>query len=740
MWDLSVSDYRIRWTRASESLDAEIETQGTIVTGKRTAILSERLDRRRLLKIAGGVLLISVVDLRLPGRSVAAMTRMSWVASGVFPTQGQYQSSIFSADQAFNSVEIIWQGDLPEGAAANFAVRVSPDGSSWSDWFETHLDSHVRSLSDQRRFQMPVLVAPNRYVQYRVDLIANGSGDAPKIQQVELACVDTSAPAQYMDTPPAPIDGFIIPRAGWGADESLRFDASGNEIWPPEYRPIQKVIVHHTATQNHEADPAATIRAIYYYHAITQGWGDIGYNFLVDWKGNVYEGRYGGPTVVGGHALQYNWGSLGVAITGDYTSTPVAQVSLDSLVRVIVDRAKNVDPAGIGFFVDKDNVPNICGHRDVLSTDCPGDLAYQQLPAIRGWCKGSNTPINVVPQQSGRASAKIVSATYSPVPVYAGTRLRADIVVQNTGKTTLSTQGPAPGYTYVEDEDFNTQGYPKLEGLFRVGVDFAGNTGVPNPFRWGLPGPLKPGQQTTVSGYVQFNTPGDKTLSVSLIQEWIGYQQQNVLSRKVTVLPLPTNPAPQSSDPTLTYETVTEHNVPTYFHDYWNANGGLFRFGYPLTEPYDELSQTDGNTYSTQYFERARFEHHPEFAGTQFEVLLGLLGRETTASRTAENPFKPIAQPAASADVDFYPETGHTLGGGFRDYWAANGGLMSFGYPISEQFQEVSKTDGQTHTVQYFERVRVEWHPENQGTDYEYLLGHLGREILIARGWLQPSS
>jgi hypothetical protein len=63
-------------------------------------------------------------------------------------------------------------------------------------------------------------------------------------------------------------------------------------------------------TQNQKADPAATMRAIYYYHAVTQGWGDIGYNFLVDWHGNVYEGRYGGTNVVGGHSLQYNYGSL----------------------------------------------------------------------------------------------------------------------------------------------------------------------------------------------------------------------------------------------------------------------------------------------------------------------------------------------------------------------------------------------------------------------------------------------
>lgn len=702
------------------------------------AIFSERLDRRRLLKVAGGLLLMSVIDVRFAGQSAAAMTRMSWVEQGVFPRQGTYQSPAFHASQTFNSVEIVWKGDLPTGAAANFDVRVSTDGADWSNWIGTHLDSHVRSMSDPRKFQTLVLVAGSNYVQYRVTLEPDQFGRYPTIQEVDLGCVDTSAEAQYESTPPALIDGFIIPRAGWGADESLRFDSSGKEIWPPQYRPIQKVIIHHTVTQNHEADPAATVRAIYYYHAVTLGWGDIGYNFLIDWHGNVYEGRYGGPNVVGGHALQYNWGSLGVAITGTYSTTPPEQASLNSLVKLINDRAKNVDPAGIGFFIDKNNVPNICGHRDVLSTECPGDDMYQEIPSVRGWCKGTNKPIYVVPQDLGASSAKLVSVSYSPNPVFAGTELRIDFVVQNTGTTTINTQGPNPGYSYSDKEDFNSQGYPKLEGMYRVGVDFQGNKGLPNPFRWGFPGPLKSGQKMGLTGFVRFSTPGDWVLSASLVQEWIRYQQEHVFPQKITVLPLPTNPMPQDKSPTLTYESVTQHNVPVVFNTYWTNNGGLFRFGYPLTEPFLEQSATDGKTYTTQYFERARFEHHPEFAGTQFEVLLGLLGRERTADRMNEAPFKPVPQPKPSPNYDFYIETGHTLSGGFRDYWSARGGLTSFGYPISEQFKEVSKTDGVTHVVQYFERVRIEYHPENKGTVYEYLLGQLGREILIERGWLKP--
>src|SRR5207249_541238 len=88
----------------------------------------------------------------------------------------------------------------------------------------------------------------------------------------------------------------ILPRSAWGADESLRFDSTGKEVWPPTFWPIQKLIVHHTATTNNDPDPPSTIRSIYYYHAITQGWGDIGYNFVIDEAGHIYKGRHSHTT------------------------------------------------------------------------------------------------------------------------------------------------------------------------------------------------------------------------------------------------------------------------------------------------------------------------------------------------------------------------------------------------------------------------------------------------------------
>ena len=125
----------------------------------------------------------------------------------------------------------------------------------------------------------------------------------------------------------------VLPRAAWGADESYRFRGQ-REIWPPDFHRVQKLIVHHTATTSNPPDPAAAIRAIYYYHAVTQGWGDIAYNFLVDQNGLLYEGRYSkdlgpgqtptgedeaGRVVTAGHTYQHNVGTVGVAVLGTFT-------------------------------------------------------------------------------------------------------------------------------------------------------------------------------------------------------------------------------------------------------------------------------------------------------------------------------------------------------------------------------------------------------------------------------------
>lgn len=145
----------------------------------------------------------------------------------------------------------------------------------------------------------------------------------------------------------------------------------------------------------------------------------------------------------------------------------------------------------------------------------------------------------------------------------------------------------------------------------------------------------------------------------------------------------------------------TNHHVSsrTGFLNYWRENGGVLIFGYPISEEIVENSRV------VQYFERARFEYHPESPDAQGRIQLSLLGRELTAGRTF-----PDATPDMGAQ--YFPETKHTLSGKFLRFWVKRGGLSIFGYPISEPIDELSPSNGQVRTTQYFERARFEYHPE----------------------------
>jgi hypothetical protein len=197
----------------------------------------------------------------------------------------------------------------------------------------------------------------------------------------------------------------IISRAGWGANESYRFNSGGYEIFPSSYNPLQKVIVHHTAGRNDDPNPEATIRAIYYMHAVSRGWGDIDYNFLIDWQGRVYEGRHSrkyaagepitgedlaGNVVRGAHAKGFNDGTVGIALLGNFQNRlpPAAQIaSLEKLIAWKLER-HGINPLGAGTYTNPNlgnslYLQNISGHRNVNPTDCPGETFYRWFGTLR---------------------------------------------------------------------------------------------------------------------------------------------------------------------------------------------------------------------------------------------------------------------------------------------------------------------------------------------------------------------
>jgi LPXTG-site transpeptidase (sortase) family protein len=190
-----------------------------------------------------------------------------------------------------------------------------------------------------------------------------------------------------------------------------------------------------------------------------------------------------------------------------------------------------------------------------------------------------------------------------------------------------------------------------------------------------------------------------------------------LLALLIAALTTPSTAAARTNAGTPILFPETGHTLAYNFRDFYDRQGGLSIFGLPLTEVFIE----DGRP--VQYFERARFEWHADLLLVQG----GLLGNWAARDMRSLPAFQPVAGPQGTDD--FFRETGHTLGGEFRNFWRRNGGLATFGYPISEPFLMPSAEDGVVRTVQYFERARFEYHPQNPAA-YRVLLGHLGRQLM----------
>jgi hypothetical protein len=255
----------------------------------------------------------------------------------------------------------------------------SPAGESFSDVLPTGGARFVRVTSDKPIANMIITAIDSR--DHRPGLHI-----APPV-----AAAAVGAPT-------------IISRAAWGADESYRLDSAGHERFAPNFFSLQKAIVHHTAGRNNDPDPEATIRAIYYDHAVLRGYGDIDYNYLIDWQGRIYEGRhsrdYGsgpittedlaGNEVRGSHAKEYNAGTVGIVLLGTFTSVlpPAAQRS--ALVNLLAWKLEEhgINPLGASWYINPETgastfLNNISGHRNVNATDCPGTAFYATFPQLR---------------------------------------------------------------------------------------------------------------------------------------------------------------------------------------------------------------------------------------------------------------------------------------------------------------------------------------------------------------------
>ena len=173
----------------------------------------------------------------------------------------------------------------------------------------------------------------------------------------------------------------MVRRADWGAAAPRQRHGTAS---------VRAVVLHHTVNRNDYTtrEAPAIVRAIQAHHQRTMGWSDIGYNFLIDRYGGVYEGRAGGieAGVVGAHAAGYNTGTSGVSIIGNYESGGATRSGLDRAAHVLAWQARihRIDlQDGARTTVSGRSIPTFLSHRDVGSTACPGQNLYDRLPEIR---------------------------------------------------------------------------------------------------------------------------------------------------------------------------------------------------------------------------------------------------------------------------------------------------------------------------------------------------------------------
>lgn len=370
-----------------------------------------------------------------------------------------FESKIIKPDiKNANAAVLKWSQDGAD-SGVDVELRTNNDGV-WSEWSEA-------AGADERKDNTPVpraalILGENiKLVQYRFKL--TGSESLPS------ASVDTSATSlEMVDTTKGPeptkpksivdkvlsaisleksvtaaADGPpIFSRAAWGAPEPY-----SSQRWAPEYRPISRVVVHHTATP-FNSDVGAQLRAIWYYHANSLGWGDIGYNYVVDHGGNIFQGRYYNQAeadqkkseVVGGHTYGNNYGTTGISVLGNFVNSAPTNAAMQSVANIAAYKMHKYD-------INPAAGSNLVGHRDLVQTACPGGAFYASLNYVRSMSsdyyykyssmfKLDSTFIN---EGSNQASGGVVQLD-------PGQTTKAFIDIKNSGIDHWSNNGRNPIY------------------------------------------------------------------------------------------------------------------------------------------------------------------------------------------------------------------------------------------------------------------------------------------------------
>ena len=410
---------------------------------------------KRTLLLVMAAALVAAIALAAPAISVrpyqprAVEFEVAAPSAGVSAAgSGAVTSAPLRAPRRFTMLGLRWRGT----AEPDVHVRVRRDGGRWTRW--TQLVSHAEEGPDAGSREAragtgataPAWAGQADWVQYRLSRrvaglrieFVNTTGTATAADRARTAlrrAVNRGvvAAARLLDpnAGAAPARPPIVPRDQWGGAQCT--PRSG-----PSYGEVKGVFVHHTVTMNEytREEAPGMVLGVCKYHRNSNGWDDIGYNFLVDKYGTIYEGRAGGVDrpVIGAQAQGFNAQSSGISNLGTHTSVPQTNEALDAMARLIrwklpthgqptsgtttmtsAGGGSNRFPAG-----QQVTLQRISGHRDGNNTACPGDALYAQLPALRDRV-GNVQPD---PAPGGTAGTRIeLSATPSVLSVPGTTRV-----------------------------------------------------------------------------------------------------------------------------------------------------------------------------------------------------------------------------------------------------------------------------------------------------------------------------
>jgi uncharacterized protein with LGFP repeats len=373
---------------------------------------------RRALILAGAITLLAALAVAAPALPVKRYRPEPVHFELSAPREGLgsaaaagFVSEELRAPKRFNLVGFEWEG----GAEPRIAVRTRAEGEAWSAWTPLPAasdgapDPHSSERS-ARGVSQPVWAGEADYVQYRMSRhppglrlhFINTTGTATALDRIETGlrgALSDAVTAVASLTSASAEDGRrrpkMISRRRWGAEESCKPRAT------PGRGEVKMAFVHHTVNTNTygRAEAKSMVLAICRYHRNQNGWNDIGYNFLVDRFGRIFEGRDGGVrrAIIGAHAEGFNAQSTGVAALGTYITEPLSRPGVRGVARLIRWKLKqhgtrlsgrprltsgggstNLYPAGATV-----RFRRISGHRDASATECPGDELYRQLRPIR---------------------------------------------------------------------------------------------------------------------------------------------------------------------------------------------------------------------------------------------------------------------------------------------------------------------------------------------------------------------